>query len=42
MEAREILAEVKQASKARYLSRAAYCAMMHALLDEPDEAFEWL
>jgi hypothetical protein len=41
-EAREILSEIKQASNSRYLSRAAHCAMMHAVLGEPDEAFEWL
>ena len=41
-EARAILTEVKQASKAPNLSHAAYCAMIHALLGEPDQAFEWL
>ena len=41
-EAREILAEVEQESKSRNLSRAAYCATMHALLGEPDQAFDWL
>jgi hypothetical protein len=41
-EAREILNEIKQASNSRYLSRAAHCAMIHAVLGEPDEAFEWL
>jgi TolB-like protein/Flp pilus assembly protein TadD len=40
--AREVLAEVKQSSKSPGLSHAAYCAMMHALLGEPDQAFEWL
>lgn len=41
-EAREILADVKEASKSPNLSRAAYCAMMHAWLGEPDQAVEWL
>jgi TolB-like protein len=41
-EAREVLREVKEASKSPNLSRAAYCAMMHAWLGEPDEAVEWL
>ena len=41
-EAREILTEVKEASKSPNLSRAAYCAMMHAWLGEPDQAVEWL
>jgi adenylate cyclase len=41
-EARKILTEVKEASKSPNLSRAAYCAMMHAWLGEPDQAVEWL
>jgi TolB-like protein/Flp pilus assembly protein TadD len=41
-EAREILTEVKETSKSPNLSRAAYCAMMHAWLGEPDQAVEWL
>jgi len=41
-EAREILTEIEQVSKPPYFSRAFWCAMIHALLGEPDQAFEWL
>ena len=42
VEAREILTEVKLASRSPNLSHAMYCAMMHAWLGEPDQTLEWL
>ena len=41
-EACEILTAVKEASKSPNLSHAVYCAMMHAWLGEPDQAYDWL
>jgi TolB-like protein len=41
IEAREILAEAEQVSKPPY-SRALWYAMIHALLGERGQAFEWL
>ena len=41
-EARVALSEVEQVSKPPYFSRALWFAMIHALLDGRDQAFEWL
>jgi TolB-like protein len=41
-EAREILSEVERVSQPPYFSQAGWCAMIHALLGERDQAFEWL
>jgi TolB-like protein len=42
VEARKILGEVEQVSKAPYFPRALWCAKIHALLAERDQAFVWL
>jgi hypothetical protein len=42
VEARKILGEVEQVSKAPYFPRALWCAKIHALLAERDQAFAWL
>ncbi len=41
-EARRILEELEQESGPPYFSRAVPCALIHTLLGERDQAFEWL
>ena len=41
-EAREILTEAERMSRPPNYSRAFWCAMVYALLAEPDQAFAWL
>jgi TolB-like protein len=41
-EARQILTEMEGVSMLPNFSRALWCAMIHALIGEPDAAFEWL
>jgi TolB-like protein/tetratricopeptide (TPR) repeat protein len=42
LDARKVLEELKQESGAPHFQHAFVCASLHALLDERDEAFEWL